>query len=622
MNRGSTVRARRVPTTLFSCIFLLLALVAPVLAASDKDTIDSVTRHAQKLALTGHIEEAVALLQSSLAVRPKDLNARLALARIYGESGRNDQAEQEFRKALQFDPLASAAELALGTFYIKTGSLPAAEQILEGAVRHHPKLNEARQQLALVLARERKYAEAEASIRSVPPPLGLDDRVRYFRLVASIQSALGDSQAAAHSMEAALQVKPDDEELQLLTAFAEAQAGDWLACIRNVAPLYEKHPGASSGLLLLRAQLGAHQTFTSTLQNLRALTLPEDQKLDLRARCAEALASADKHADAVEELQEAVKLTGGGDDTLLYNLAVEQYSAGQFDATFSTLAPLRDRKDSAEIEDLLGDVEEQRGRRPAAVHNHEQAIALAPEEERYRLSLGAELLKFGDYQRAVSVFQQAAAGFPNSARMYVGLGMAYYFTENNDQSVAAFLRADKLDGGSGRVLAYLGSTQVDNATGPAPAAVEAICSRADASTGSNAGQSAAVLWCGALLFRSAYLAGDQSAAPDVLPRLRMAVKLAPHDAVANCSLGRALEWTEHPDEARHWLEICVQMRPDSAEDHYRLSRVYQSLGLKKEAAKQSELTDKANAERDQHQALADRFAQEVLNPSKANTDPK
>lgn len=621
MNRVSTERAKRVLAALFFYMFLILALLAPALAAPEKYTTDSVTRRAQKLALSGHTEEAVALLQSSLAVHPANLDARLALAEICAGSGHNDQADQEFRKALQFHPFASSAELALGAFYIKTGSLSAAEQILDEAVRHHPKLNKAREELALVFAREHKYTDALASIRSVPPPPALNDQVRYFRLVASIQSGLGDAHAAAHAMEAALHAMPGDEELQLVTAVAEAQAGDWPVCIRHVAPLYEKHPAPNSGLLLLKAQLAGHEAFTFTLQSLRTLNLPQDQKLDLRVRCAEALASADKHADAVEDLQAAVQLTSGGDDTLVYNLAVEQYSAGQFDAAFATLAPLRDRKDSAEIEDLLGDIEEHRGHRPDAVHSHEQAIALAPEEEGYRLSLGAELLKFGDYPPAVSVFQQAAASFPNSARIYVGLGMAYYFTEKNDESVAAFLRADKLDGGSGRVLAYLGSTQIDNATGPAPAAVEAICGRADSPASSNADQSAAILWCGALLFRKAYLAGDQSAAPDVLRRLRMAVNLAPHDAVANCSMGRALEWTDHLEEARHWLEVCVQLRPDSAEDHYRLSRVYQGLGLKQEAAKQAELTDKANAERDQHQAIADRFVQEVLSPSKA-TDPK
>ena len=172
---------------------------------------------------------------------------------------------------------------------------------------------------------------------------------------------------------------------------------------------------------------------------------------------------------------------------------------------------------------MAGDIEEQRGNPSAAVHSHQNAIALAPGEERYRLSLGAELLQYGHYDPAVTVFQQAAELFPNSARIYVGLGMAYYFMDKYDDSVAAFLRADKLDGGPGRATSYLGATQVDNAAGPIPAAVDAICDRAD----SHPTESAAATWCGALLFRKAYLADNQSAAPDVIRRLRVATKLAP-----------------------------------------------------------------------------------------------
>src|SRR5208282_5821077 len=99
--------------------------------------------------------------------------------------------------------------------------------------------------------------------------------------------------------------------------------------------------------------------------------------------------------------QEALKLAGGDDETLLYNLAVEQYGAGQLDQAFATLAPLRAQKDSAEVEDLAGDIEEQKGDRLAAVRSHQTAIALAPQEERYRLSLGAELLEYRAYEPAV-----------------------------------------------------------------------------------------------------------------------------------------------------------------------------------------------------------------------------
>ena len=177
-------------------------------------------------------------MQTALAARPTDLDARLALADIYARNGKGDKAEQEFREALRLHPGSSSAEMALGAFYAGAGSLGAAEQVLDDAVRRHPKLTEPRAQLALVLARERKYKEAEADIRLVPPPADPNARVRYFRLVASIHSGLGDSHAAARAMEEALHVMPADEELQLVASIAEAEAGEWKACIRNVAPLY------------------------------------------------------------------------------------------------------------------------------------------------------------------------------------------------------------------------------------------------------------------------------------------------------------------------------------------------------------------------------------------------
>jgi tetratricopeptide (TPR) repeat protein len=257
-------------------------------------------------------------------------------------------------------------------------------------------------------------------------------------------------------------------------------------------------------------------------------------------------------------------------------------------------------------------VEEQRGDRAAAIHSHQSAIAMAPREEHFRLSLGAELLKYQEYQAAVSVFQQAAELFPSSPRIYVGLGMAFYFMEKYDDSVAAFLQADQLDNGAGRALGYLAATQVDNPAGPMPAALEAICDRAK----SPKAEPAAVTWCSALLLRKAYLADDRAAGPDILRRLRLEAKLEPGDPVATCSLGQALEWTEQFAEARHWLEICIRLRPNSTEAHYRLSRVYLALGLKHAAAEQTALVDTANAERDEHQSIANTFADEMLVPSR------
>jgi tetratricopeptide (TPR) repeat protein len=620
MNQGAAVRTRAMlPILAATALVMLVAATNTVLPGlAGQNSTASATERATQLVRAGRPEEAVQLLQTTLVARPTDLDARLALADIYSRTGNNRGAEEEFREALRLHPESSSAELALGAFYVSAGSLGAAEQVLDAAVVRHPTASGIRMQLALALAGEHKYQDAEANLRLVPAPADPNARVRYFRVAASIQAGLGDSHAAAEAIKEALHVMPADPQLQSLASVVEAQAGEWQACLRNIAPLFAKHPAPDTGLLLLRAQLATHKDFKATLQSLRALNLPDDQKLELSTRTAEILALAEKHEDAIAQLQEALNIAGGRDATLLYNLAIEQNAAGQFDNAFSTLESLRVQNDSAEIEDLEGDVAEQRGDFPSAVHSHQNAIAMAPGEERYRLSLGAALLQYRAYQAAASVFQQAAEEFPNSARIYVGLGTADYLLEKYDDSVSAFLRADKLDGGSGRAIGYLGATQVDSVAGPIPAAVDAICDRADSHTS----ESSTVTWCGAVLFRQAFLAGDQSAAGEIIRRLRGAVKLAPDEPVANCTLGYALEWTQQLAEARHWLEVCVHLRPDSAEDHYRLSRVYQMLGLKQAAAEQAKLITHAASEQNQQQAIARKFAHEMTGQPQKSTEPK
>ena len=156
------------------------------------------------------------------------------------------------------------------------------EQVLDDAAVRHPRITAIRMQLALALAGEHKYQDAAANLRLVPPPADPNARVRYFRVAASIQSGLGDSHAAAHAIEEALGATPTDPQLQSLASAAEAEAGEWPACLRHVAPLFAQHPAPDTGLLLLRAQLATHKDFKSTLQSLRALNLPEDQKRELR----------------------------------------------------------------------------------------------------------------------------------------------------------------------------------------------------------------------------------------------------------------------------------------------------------------------------------------------------
>jgi predicted Zn-dependent protease len=595
-------------------VLLLIWTLAPASGFPVEQASSSIVDRAIRLTHAGHAQEAIQLLRSRLATRPNDLKVRIALADIDIQNGNPSDAETVLREGVRVSHGSAEAEMALGAFYIKTRSLDAAERTLREAVRLHPELNESRAQLALVLALQHKYEDADSNIRLVSPPADPNARILYYRLAGSIYSGLGDLRAAAHATEQALQVAPTDPQLQLAASIAEAEASEWELCLRNVIPLYKSHPTADSGLVLLRAQLATHQDFSSTLSSLRSLGLPQEQALELRVRTANILAAAERHDAAVDELQGALKLQRVDDDALLYDLAVEQYRAHQLDGALSTLASLRQRKDSAAIEDLMGDIEEQKGDSVAAVHSYQNAISLNPQEEQYRLSLGEELLKYHTYEPAVLVFRQAAELFPKSTRIYVGLGMAYFLQEKYDESVSAFLRADALDRGSSQIISYLGQTQMRRPGGPDLTAMNSICGYAEAQNPTPA----SVTWCAALRFQRAYVDGNQASAAEIIKRLHSAVSLSPSDPVANCSLGHVLEWTAQLTEARHWLETCVAVRPGSAEDHFRLSRVYQRLGFAQLAKQEAELTEKASVSENQRDAITKSFIYEM----QAQPDPK
>jgi tetratricopeptide (TPR) repeat protein len=408
-----------------------------------------------------------------------------------------------------------------------------------------------------------------------------------------------------------LALAPHDDQLIYATALAEADAGLWNSCIRHVAPLFEKAGSPIEGLLLLRAQLAVHAEYAPTLTKLHSRTLTSGERAELSIRAGELLASAEKHREAVRQFEEALSISGGNDETLLYNLAVEEYATGKYHKALDHLQQTREQHDSAEIEDLAADIEEQSGNTAASLRSHQKAIFLAPNDERYRLSLGAALLNYRNYAEAAQVFEKASETFPESSLVYAGLGMAYYLGERYDESATALLRAAQFEVGSEHALNYLGATQMDTDSEPLPKAIEAVCSRAD----SHPEDLVPVTWCGALLFRRGYLSGDQKSSDVALARLQHAIALAPRDPVANCVLGRAYAWTEKLPEARRRLELCVRLRPDSAQDHYSLSRVYSELGLKKAASIEAEQTATLDSRSQRKDMLAREFTAEVLSVS-------
>ena len=134
--------------------------------------------------------------------------------------------------------------------------------------------------------------------------------------------------------------------------------------------------------------------------------------------------AANQPARAVTAFAAALALAGP-DPQLTLSLAGAQFDAGQIDAAARTLAGFPDADRSAPAQSLLGEIAEKKGAYEEAARRFDSAQQLDPSEAN-AWQLGVEFLRHWTFEAAIPEFEAAAAKFPASERMHLGLGAAYF----------------------------------------------------------------------------------------------------------------------------------------------------------------------------------------------------
>jgi Flp pilus assembly protein TadD len=544
---------------------------------------------AQSSIAHGNAQEAIRILSGYLQTRPKDSGARILLGQAYAIAGENDRAEEEFQTVLQNTPENYVALAALGEIYEQTGQPEKAEPMLAHAAKASQGAPQIRTEWAVVLARLRKYKEAQTALAGLSPPGDREERIGFHRLKASVALGLGNAPAAASEMEKALVLKPMDSGLAMATAVAELQSEHWQRAASLAEPVFSRTRDPQAGLILLEAQLGMHGDFHQTLELLRSTQLSSADKLFFLQRLAELLISHGEYSESIEELKGAAELDSHRAD-LQFNLALAPFRAGRPDDALGSAEKCKALGDNADLEDLLGDIQESRGDNLAAARSYQAAVALAPNEEKYRLSLAVELIRHNSFEAAKAVLKQAEELRPKSWRIQLALGMVAHFAGTDEEATRFLLHAAEFAPAPQPALKYLGDIQMDRASTPDPAAVAQLCAYSDRQPKDGNMQ----YYCGALLFRRDYASGYKTHADEILRRLHASVGLLPKDASPHCQLGRAYRWLERWPEALGESEICARLDANSADAHYRLAQIYQHLGQPEQWQKEMKLYEAAS----------------------------
>ena len=287
----------------------------------------------------------------------------------------------------------------------------------------------------------------------------------------------------------------------------------------------------------------------------------------------------DKAADAFAA---ALKLDPGNADLML-DRAQALLDAGQPTQAAAALSEMAGVDQSAAAESLLGEIDEKLGSYKDAGQHLARAVELDPSEPN-AWALGVEFLRHWTFDAAIREFEAGATKFPQSVRMRLGLGAAYFGNGNYAKAVPVFADLLHSDPANSLDAELLGMSCLAVSMEDKPR-----CSELIDFAKAHPGDAKASTYAAATIVE-----GKATDEQTTLARklLESAIHIDPNLAEAHYQLAvlkqNEADWPGSiPD-----LEAALRLKPDFAKAHYRLALAYWRSGRKSEAQTHMELQEK------------------------------
>ncbi|MGD0225215.1 MAG: tetratricopeptide repeat protein [Terriglobia bacterium] len=452
------------------------------------------------------------------------------------------EACEAARHALEIDSHSAEAECLLGMAELALGDFDAAGKNLEKALELKPGLIPAHRTLGAFYLKQKRLNDARRQFELVLTSHPNDFESLYG---VGVIFLLGNQPGAAlNQFDKALKIKPRDPSL--LANLLETQ-------------LQLKHEAqAAATLTLLDGQL--------------------DKKDPRRMALAAMLVGEGAYQLAIQQLRR-LRETQPESYEMNYNLALAYHRAGEEDQAAGLLASLLERKDNAELQNLLGDVEESRDNKSQSLAAFRHAAELEPQNEEYRYDYAQSLVRASSLNEAIEVFKAATRDFPGSVRLWLGWGAAYYLAGNYAGAAQAFLHAADMAPQNPQVYYLLGRAY--DAAGPFQ---DTIAQRFAGYLERQPQDAWAEFFYGRILAAR----GQQSSREDLAEaqqHFERAIALDGRLAEPHLELGSVLEKRNRLETARRELERAVQLDPRSSAAFYKLAELYRKIGELERAQK-------------------------------------
>jgi tetratricopeptide (TPR) repeat protein len=407
-------------------------------------------------------------------------------------------------------------------------------------------------------------------------------------------------QAAAQLEDLLPQVPNSFEVHELLGLVYAAQSQNAKAVEQLQAAAHLKPDSAPARTNLAAALVRSGKSESAGQEFRKALDL-EPHDFDANHNLGEFYIRTGKVADAIPFLEQAQRITPASYDNG-YDLAQAYLLTGRPAPASQAVQSLLKQKNTAELHNLLGQIDEKNEKFLDAANEFGAAAHMDPSEGNL-FDWGSEFLLHRTYEPAIDVFTKATERYPNSPRLFIGLGMALYSRGKYDEAVKALLTAADLNPADPRCYLFL-----SKAYDSSPNQAEEVIQRFRRLFELQPGNARAAYYYAMSLWKGRRAEDTGFDHKEVESLLQKSVALDPTLPEAHLQLGNL--YADQHEYAKSVPEYvrALELDPNLSDAHYRLGQDYIHIGQKDRAQGEFDIYQRLRA---QHLAELDKERAEV-----------